>query len=381
MLVSHCDVIVIGAGIVGAACAHELSRAGCAVTVLDDRRGGATQAGMGHLVVMDDDAAEFALARASMQRWQAWREQLPAACAYSPTGTLWLAANDNELAEAQRKHHRLAAGGVHSELLDAVALAAEEPALTHDLAGGLRVPADAIVYAPAVADWLLASAPRPIVQRRATAEAITDDGVRLTDGTLLRAGAVVLAAGIDALALCPELPLQAKKGHLVITDRLPTLIRHELVELGYIASAHARSGSSVAFNAQPRPTGQLLIGSSRQFDSADARIDHAILSRMLRRALRYLPALADVPAIRSWTGLRPATPDGLPIIGRHPTRPRLWLALGHEGLGVTTAPGTAMLMAAAITGQGGLRELDAEPYRADRFAGLRARNGAVEIAA
>jgi glycine/D-amino acid oxidase-like deaminating enzyme len=86
---------------------------------------------------------------------------------------------------------------------------------------------------------------------------------------------------------------------------------------------------------------------------------------MLRRAVRYLPALARMTALRSWAGLRPATPDGLPIIGPHPSRPGLWLAVGHEGLGVTTAPATAALVAAGITGAAA--PLDPRPYRAERL--------------
>lgn len=362
------DVIVIGGGIVGAACARALRDAGCRVTVIDAQRANATNAGMGHLVTMDDDAAEFALARHSMQTWSGWRARMPADCAYASIGSLWIAADDGEMAQAQRKLQRLRAGEVAAELVDAATLAREEPALARDLAGGLRVPGDAIVYAPAAARWLVREAGEPITLEIGEVIAIDAEGaVQLADGSRRQAGAVVLAAGAEACALCPELPIRPKKGHLVITDRYPGLVRHELVELGYMASAHASSGSSVAFNVQPRPTGQLLIGSSRQFDSADARIDEGVLARMLRRALRFLPGLARLNAIRSWTGLRPATPDGLPIIGAHPSRPRLWLAAGHEGLGVTTAPATAALIAAGVTGRA--PPLDGTPYRVERFLG------------
>jgi glycine/D-amino acid oxidase-like deaminating enzyme len=109
-------------------------------------------------------------------------------------------------------------------------------------------------------------------------------------------------------------------------------VSHQLVELGYAASAHASDGTSVAFNVQPRPTGQLLIGSSRQFDTDDARVEPPVLARMLRRAAGYLPELADLNGIRAWTGFRSASPDGLPLLGEHPARPGVWLAVGHEGL-------------------------------------------------
>ena len=87
----------------------------------------------------------------------------------------------------------------------------------------------------------------------------------------LRAEAVVLANGIQATELCPELPIEPKKGHLLITDRYPGTVTHTLVELGYVTSAHNAQGPSVACNIQPRPTGQLFIGSSRQFGTRDPR--------------------------------------------------------------------------------------------------------------
>jgi glycine/D-amino acid oxidase-like deaminating enzyme len=176
---------------------------------------------------------------------------------------------------------------------------------------------------------------------------------------------VLLAAGIEAPRLCPGLPIRPKKGHLAITERHPGLLRHQLVELGYITSAHHSDGTSVAFNLQPRPTGQLLLGSSRQFDTTDPAVENAILARMLRRALDYAPALADLSIIRTWTGFRAATPDSLPLIGAHPGQDGLWLAVGHEGLGVTTAPATARLIAAQITGA--TPPIDPAPYAATRF--------------
>lgn len=355
------DVIVIGAGIVGAACAHALAEAGRQVLVLDAHLGGATGAGMGHLVVMDDNPAELALSRHSMARWRAMALHMSADCAFSGCGTLWIAANADEMVEAERKQQRLAAHGIASRLLGASALAQAEPALRTGLAGALEVPGDAVLYAPNAARWLLGQAALSIRVEHAKVEAIETDGVlTLDDGSHRSAPQIVLANGIHATTLCPELPIRPKKGHLLITDRFPGTVQHQLVELGYVSSAHHSTGDSVAFNVQPRPTGQLLIGSSRQFDTTDLSVEAPMLARMLQRTLDYLPGLADLTAIRSWTGLRAATPDGLPLLGKHPWRERLWLAVGHEGLGVTTAPGSAHLLAALMTGMA--LEFDARPY-------------------
>src|SRR6185503_17206787 len=131
------------------------------------------------------------------------------------------------------------------------------------------------------------------------------------------------------------------KGHLVITDRYPQFLRHQLVELGYLKSAHTMTAESVAFNIQPRRTGQLLIGSSRQFEVQESTVDVSILNRMLSRAIEFLPGLARLSSLRAWTGFRAATPDKLPLIGPSVDNTRLYLATGHEELGITTSMGTA----------------------------------------
>ncbi|GBU15482.1 hypothetical protein AwPolaro_08600 [Polaromonas sp.] len=360
------DVIVIGAGIVGAACAHALARAGRQVRVLDAHLPSASAAGMGHLVVMDDNPAELTLSSHSLALWRSLAPQMDTGCAYRGCGTLWLAANAEEMHAAQEKQARLTAHGVACHQLSTQALAQAEPALRAGLAGALAVPGDGIVYAPNAARWLLAQASAGRIQvEQAQVVALEEDAVRLADGRWLCAPQVLLANGIQATTLCPELPIRAKKGHLLMTDRYPHTVRHQLVEMGYVTSAHHSEEPSVAFNLQPRPTGQLFLGSSRQFDCADQAVEPAMLARMLQRALTYMPGLADLNAIRAWTGLRATTPDSLPLLGRHPWRKNLWLAVGHEGLGVTTATGSAQLLAALMTGSAA--PFDANPYRAERF--------------
>src|SRR3989344_4610986 len=312
----HTDVLVIGAGIVGAACAHALVLAGLSVRVIDARLGGATAAGMGHLVVMDDNPAELALSQTSLDLWHTWAPHMDAGCAFTPCGTLWLAANDAELQAAHDKRSTLQAHGIACEMLDAAALARAEPALRPGLAGALKVQGDSVVYAPRAAQWLLDQA--------------------------------------------------AAHGHLVLEQAEAMQIDGHTVTLR--DGSQRSDGTSVAFNVQPRPTGQLLIGSSREFDTIDPAVNNAVMARMLQRALDYLPGLADLNAIRTWTGFRAATPDSLPLIGAHPEHPHLWLAVGHEGLGVTTAPATAQLLAAQIAG--GTPAIDPTPYAPARFAGL-----------
>ena len=339
------DVIVIGAGIIGCACALECMQAGLRVGIVerDVPGGGATAAGMGHVVVMDDSPAQLALTVYSRSLWRDLLTSLPRSVEYESRGTVWVAADEEEMREVRTKQATYRAVGVASNVLDEQALAEAEPHLREGLAGGLLVPDDGVIYPPAAAAWFLEQATRNgAVLLRGHAVARIDQGnVVFTNGTVHHAGQVLVASGADT-NLLPWLPVQKRKGHLLITDRYPGLVHHQLVELGYLKSAHAIQEDSVAFNIQPRLTGQLLIGSSRQYGDEQREVDSAILRRMLHRALQYMPALQQLSGVRVWTGFRAATPDKLPLIG--PTEdPCIYLAMGFEGLGITNAPGAARI--------------------------------------
>lgn len=365
------DLIVIGAGIVGAAVAREAARAGLRTLVLEARvpGGGVTAAGMGHVVVMDDSPAQLALTAYSRQLWLAEADSLPASVEYQSRGTIWVAADDEEMGEVHAKHRTYAQTGVQSQVLSATELAAEEPNLRPSLAGGLLVPDDGICYPPAAAHTFLSQAVAMGAQHTVARVRTAGKGlIRLEDGTEFGAGTVVLATGAD-LSLLPGMPIAPRKGHLVITDRYPTFARHQLVELGYSKSAHGSSNESVAFNIQPRRTGQMLIGSSRQFGSTSSDAEPGILAKMLRRAAEYMPAIEQLSAVRIWTGFRAATPDKLPLIGPAAPLsddPSLWLATGFEGLGITNAPGAARLLVDQLTGAA--PALDPTPFLPARLS-------------
>lgn len=348
------DAVVIGAGIVGAACAEALARAGRRVLILDASfaGGGTTAAGMGHLVVMDDSPAQLALTAYSTQLWAALVSELPSNVEYDASGTLWVAEDEEQMDAVREKQRMYADSGIEAEALSPAQLAEAEPHLRPGLAGALRVPGDGVIYPPNAAIALVQRAVEKGAQLR---EGIRVDAIGprevLAGSERISCDCVINAAGAQAPALTPGLPIVPRKGHLVITDRYPGFCRHQLVELGYLASAHTMTTESVAFNVQPRATGQLLIGSSRELVGWDASINRAIVRKMLDRALDFMPGLALTSAIRSWTGFRPATPDTLPLIGAWEEVPGLWIAAGHEGLGITTSLGTGQLIADLIVGQ------------------------------
>jgi glycine/D-amino acid oxidase-like deaminating enzyme len=364
------DVVVVGAGIVGAACAFECARAGLSVSLLESgiAGGGATAAGMGHIVVMDDSEAQFELTLRSRRLWDDLAMELPPRAEFVRTGTIWVASDDDEMNGLRKRQKFYRERGVETELLDAPELAEAEPELRTGLAGGLLVPGDAVVYPPCVTEFLIDRLRACGGNFRPGTEvvAVESGSVMLKDGSRLQTGYVVVAAGQWAKRLLPPLPLRWRKGHLVITDRYPGFVRHQLVETGYLKSAHSGEADSVAFNIQPRATGQMLLGSSRQFDVDDAAVDALVVGHMVAKAADFLPGLGRLQAIRAWTGQRAATPDKLPLVGPVTGKDGVIAAAGHEGLGITTSLGTAHLVRALVTNQ--RPDWPIEPYLPSRFA-------------
>ena len=358
------DAIVVGAGIVGAACAYELAKEGLRVAILDKGPvgAGATGASMGHIVVMDDSEPQFALTRYSQFLWEELSHELPLDAEYERCGTIWIAQDDDEMAEVRRKYGYYLHRAVDVEILDSQLLHHAEPHLRVPLAGGLLVHGDCVLYPPRAASFLIQRAQSfgAQIHLRKEVVAMGQGIVSLSNGTKLSAGILINAAGHFAPSLTPGIAIKPRKGHLVITDRYPGFIRHQLVELGYLKSAHSAASDSVAFNLQPRKTGQILIGSSRQFGAEDPAAEPNMIAQMLRRASQYLPGIASLSATRVWTGFRPATPDKLPLIGPWPEDKSLFLAAGHEGLGITTSLATANILASQILGR--RSAIPVEPY-------------------
>jgi len=364
------DVAIVGAGIVGAACADECARRGLRVVVVDRETvgSGATAAGMGHIVVMDDTEAQFALTRYSQALWQQLRPELPDDVEYDQSGTIWVATDEAEMAEVCRKRDYYGERNVATEVLDEPALRNLEPNLRPGMAGGLLVPEDGVLYPPCAARFMMERAQQRGAKFRVRCSVahLGQGRIELSDGQVIRAEFLVNAAGALAPDLTPGHEINKRKGHLVITDRYPGFVRHQLVELGYLKSAHSVSSDSVAFNVQPRRTGQILIGSSRQYGAEHKEVDHEMLVRMLQRAQEYMPGLRPMSTVRTWTGFRAATPDKLPLIGPWLGDKSLFLATGHEGLGITTSLGTARILVDQITGA--KPEIPIEPYLPSRAA-------------
>ena len=368
-MAEHADVLVVGAGIVGAACALSLQKRGLQVGLIDAASPGCgvTAAGMGHLVALDETPQELDLCLYSLALWREFFAEFPGIGEPSACGTLWVAEDEHQLAEAHQRAARLNARDWHADTVNGDQLRRLEPALRTGLAGGVRVRYDSVVYPPAVAGHLS----QELVRRGGwllcgqTVREIGEASLTLESGTRLSAQHIVVAAGLAVSRLLPDMPVFPRKGHLAITDRYPGRLLHQIVSMNYGQAEMRADALAVAANVQPRPTGQWLVGSCRQDGQTDTRLDFAALSAVMASAIDLLPCLADMRVIRSWAGMRPASPDGRPVIGEHPRRPGIWLAAGHEGLGVTTAFATAELIANQMLGTP--QAIDIHPYLPSRF--------------
>lgn len=366
------DVIIVGAGVVGAACAYYATRAGLDVTVLDRGpvAGGTTGAGEGNVLVSDKEPGpELDLAVLSSRLWRELARL--GGFEYEAKGGLVVAETPETF---ERLVALAAAQNLPHEAVPAAGLRALEPHLADGLAGGVRYPQDAQVQ-PILAAARLLRAAAPEVRLGVTVTGFIRsagriNGVRTSDGDL-RAGAVVNAAGTWGGELAARagvtLPVLPRRGFILVTEPLPEpLIRHKVYTAAYVTGVASDSaGLETSAVVEGTPAGTVLIGASRERVGFDRTTSLPVLSRLAAQAVALFPALAAVRAIRSYCGFRPYCPDHLPVIGADPRAPGLYHACGHEGAGIGLAPATGHLLAQALTG--GPPDLDLHPFRPDRF--------------
>ena len=379
---AHPDVVVVGGGIVGAACAYYLCAAGLDVHLVE--RGfpaSGTSRACDSLILLWDKTpgAELTLGQASATLWAELAETLGFEFEYVRQGSILLAEGGEGMKAAQTTVETMQAAGVRAEALDQPGLRSLEPHLAPDLAGGAFFPDDTQVDARRATLALLSAAQEKGLILHTQAEVVAirrkGDGRGRISGVVTRRGeivteTVVCAAGVwsnqVARLVGLDLPVRPRKGHILVTAKVPDLIRHPLLEGGYVSTVQsAAEDLQVAWVAEMTASGTMLLGSSRQFVGFDRSVSLTVVQAIATRALRFLPALASVPVIRSYAGLRPWSPDHLPLIGPVEAVPGFYLATGHEGAGICLAPITGRLIADWIAGAA-LPAVAAE-VRPDRF--------------
>ncbi|MFD9316537.1 NAD(P)/FAD-dependent oxidoreductase [Streptomyces sp. NPDC060053] len=371
------DVVVVGAGMVGAACALYAARAGLDVILVDRGpvAGGTTGAGEGNLLVSDKEPGpELQLALLSARLWDELAQELGTAVEYEPKGGLVVASTPESLTALTDLAGGQRAAGVLTVPVEADQLHELEPHLAHGLAGGVLYPQDAQVMPTLAAAHLVRASGARLETGRTVTGVLHDTagavrGVRTDRGDLL-APAVVNAAGtwgaeVAALAGV-RLPVLPRRGFVLVTEPLPRRVRHKVYAADYVADV---ASDSAALQTSPvvegTAAGPVLIGASRERVGFDRSFSLPVVRALAAGATRLFPFLEHVRAMRAYLGFRPYLPDHLPAVGPDPRVRGLFHACGHEGAGIGLATGTGRLIAQTLTG--GRPELDLTPFRPDRF--------------
>ncbi|NUO46862.1 MAG: FAD-binding oxidoreductase, partial [Streptomyces sp.] len=327
-----CDVVVVGAGMVGAACALYASRAGLDVTVVDRGpvAGGTTGAGEGNLLVSDKEPGpELELALLSGRLWAelAAEPGLGAAFEYEPKGGLVVASAPEGLAALEKFAAGQRAAGVDAVSVAGDQLRSYEPHLAPAMEGGVYYPQDAQVMPTLAAAHLVRASGARLLTGRTVTEVLrgADGAVRgvRTDRGDLHAPAVVNAAGtwggeVAGLAGV-HLPVLPRRGFVLVTEPLPRRVRHKVYAADYVADV---ASDSAALQTSPvvegTAAGPVLIGASRERVGFDRSFSLPAVRELAAGATRLFPFLADVRAMRTYLGFRPYMPDHLPAIGPDP---------------------------------------------------------------
>lgn len=376
------DVIVIGAGIVGAAIARSLARSGVNVTVLERGRvaGGTSSAGEGNLLLSDKGAGhELLLAQYASRLWPVVAAELAdelgprfPSIEFDRKGGLVVATTDAgaqpllDFAAGQRT------AGVDARPVDVRDALLLEPSLNPAVTAAVHYPEDAQVQPVIATEALLASARlagATVVENTTVVGGIVDPAGALVGVTTSRgdfvADATIVAAGPwsgeVAAAIGLALPVRPRRGVVLVTTRMPHRIFHKVYDADYVGAVESNAAdlqtSSVVESTE---AGTVLIGSSRQQIGFDASLSVAVLRELAAKALRLFPFLGDMSVMRSYGGFRPFMPDHLPVIGPDHRLPGLWHATGHEGAGIGLSLATADLVRDQLLGS--TTAIDAAPF-------------------
>lgn len=368
---AHPHVLIVGAGIVGAASAFFLKRAGARVTLLDadSPSAGATGASDGAVSVASKrPGVMMQLARQARDLYAQLVTDDVLAGAFHTRPTYLFARTPEEVSLIQSQGRDLASVGEPTLSLTRAELLNRISGLGERVLAGLKVPQDGHAIGYQVVNRLLGHGHIPVLRGTPVLRLLRAQqrviGVQTPNGPLL-ADQVLVAAGLDSGAL---LDLQdvmiARKGQLIVTDRATSgapAFPGPLMSAGYLAAKRASTPGEHPVNLviDPLRTGQFLIGSSREEGITDRQTDVRTVSAILREALDVYPALSRQRVVRTFAGIRATTRDGLPLVGRHPTLDGLLVATAMQGDGICLGPLIGQAMARLVYEQDPAHDLSA----------------------
>jgi glycine oxidase len=362
-------IIVVGGGVIGCACAWELAKAGCAVTLLERATPGAEASGAAAgLLAPLGEAAASAFRDLAVASWRLYpgvvrelRERTGLDVEYVTRGTIYPLFTAQDVREAEARSRWALGPEFGVEAWDRAELRTREPGISPAVSGAMFVRGDhwvnnerlVVAYAQAAVaagvTLLTGCAVSRVLVEHGRARGVVADGERLAgDAVLLAAGAwtPALAASFGA-----PLPMEPRRGQMVALSHLPPVVRHVI---------HGERVYLV-----PRPSGELLVGATVERVGFQRAVTVQGVLGLLQAAVELVPALAGLPITRTWFGFRPWAPDSLPILGPWPGIEGLWVATAHFRNGILLAPITARVLTDWIVA--GKTSMPLKEFLPDRF--------------
>jgi sarcosine oxidase subunit beta len=375
------DVVIIGGGIMGSSCAYYLSKTGIRVHLVEKGAlgSGTSKAGMCHLVTWHEPEVQLTFAQVGIKLYEVLSQELSTDIEFRKTGALSVVENPESMSLVIEMAQRLQNWGVKCHVLSADEIMKMEPNISSHICGGVFYTNDAQVN-PLHTTLALGMGAK---ENGATIEPFTEvvaielnagrDAVEavVTNKGRIPTRCVINAAGTWGASIARmvglDIPITPRKGHLVLTAQLPenSFTNKTIFSAGYLDSVKGDADIAVTSHIQQLKNGNLLLGSSRQFAGFDTSVDSKVISMMLGRSIHVFPFLKDVHAIRTWSGLRPYTPDLRSVLGPVEGIRGFFMACGHEGLGLTEGPITGKLISQLVRGED--PEIDIEVLSPNRF--------------
>jgi glycine/D-amino acid oxidase-like deaminating enzyme len=383
------NVVVIGGGVAGAAITYFLTRKNVEVILVEK---GAIASGTsgrceGDVLICDKEPGfDSRLGKLSQDLFPQIAQELDYDIGWTQKGSLLAIENEEEMEVAKTFCARLAAEGLPVRILDRHEVREVEPHLAEDIVGGMETDGDGSLYPMGLVYGLVSDA------KKRGAQILTHNAVldikRDRNGSIARVitqqeeiitPQVVNAAGIWAPFIGKmvglDIPIRPRQGQMLVSERTFPVGPRKVMEFGYMM-AKFEGGSytrkvtpemekfGVALVFEPTEAQNFLIGSSRRFVGEDTSCDVEVLRAMAQRAIRFFPVIKDINIIRSYAGLRPYTPDHLPIVSETEV-PGFYVAAGHEGDGIGLSLITGKLVTQMICGEP--LEINVDPLRLGRF--------------
>jgi glycine/D-amino acid oxidase-like deaminating enzyme len=375
------DAVIIGAGVIGASIAFHLARLGIKPLVIEknDPAAGSSGACDGLIFLQSKKPGlHLKLALKSRKQFDRLREQLGAGIEFKASGGMCLIESESELAAMQRFVEEQRRSDLQVDLIDGDEVRRREACISKNVIAATFSELDAQVNPYALTFAFLRAAESAgariltgvevkgieVVSGKATG-VLTCTG-RVSAPVVVNA-AGSLAAEVGRLAGL-EIPITPRRGQILVTAAVPPLLRHCLISAQYVAAKfhpELAATGGMGFSLEQADSGNILIGSTREFVGFDRRTTFEGIRTIARRIVPVVPALARVPVIRTFGGLRPYTPDGLPILGRVAGLEGFIMAAGHEGDGIALSAITGELIADLIAT--GRTQFPLDAFRLERF--------------